>query len=312
MQKLVYRIYFPEVNLLMSLNIMMNGTIKQALIEDLEPDGDISTDFSVDQATQAKAEIIAKESGILAGSKVINLVLSQFLELKGIKADFRLKMYKEEGDVFIAGERVIEIEAPAFLLLSCERTILNFLQRLSGIATYTRALTEQIKAYPTQLLDTRKTTPGLREFEKQAFQAGGGSNHRFNLSSMVMLKENHLKLGSASSIPELVKNVQQKLKDKNIDKKIEVEINKDNLKYLEESCELGVDQVMLDNFEPNEIAELKEKVPSSIKLELSGGINIHNIESYAKSGVDFISTSSAMSQSRWIDFSMLINPCSKA
>lgn len=272
-----------------------------ALKEDLEPDGDLSTKFFSQKLLCA--QIIAKEAGVLACSQIINKVFSTYYKLYSddFQAETVIRTLVKDGDEFKANDVLFEIKASSHALLICERTVLNFLQRACAIATKARFLSELIKDYDCKVLDTRKSSPGLREIEKQAFRQGGGTNHRFNLSSMAMLKENHLAL-LGLDLDAAIK----KLKSENC--RITVEINKNNLDKLELVCKENVEQIMFDNFGARELPELVQKVRShspKIKIEASGGITEKNIVDYAKTGIDFVSTAEA-SRARNIDLSMLV------
>ena len=272
-----------------------------ALREDLEPNGDLSTKFFSQKLLSA--QIIAKEAGVLACSQIINKVFSAYERLypDDFQNEMVIRTLVKDGDEFKANDVLFEIKASSHALLICERTVLNFLQRACAIATKARFLSELIKDYDCKVLDTRKSSPGLREIEKQAFRQGGGTNHRFNLSDMAMLKENHL-----ASLGLDLEAAIRKLKSENC--RITVEINKDNLDKLELVCKENVEQIMFDNFCIDELPELVQKVRSlnsKIKTEASGGITEKNIVDYAKTGIDYVSTAEA-SRARNIDLSMLI------
>ncbi|MDA0773145.1 MAG: carboxylating nicotinate-nucleotide diphosphorylase [Cyanobacteria bacterium] len=275
---------------------LVHSIIKLALAEDLEPNGDISAPCLTSKT--AKAQIIAKEPGVMACSWLVEAVLRQY----DPNTTFNIISNCQDSLSFEAGQILFTIEANSRNIVATERTILNFLQRLCGIATYTNKLVKLIQDYPVKLLDTRKTMPGMRVLEKAAFKYGGGTNHRFNLSDMVMLKENHL--ACIEDLSEVIS------KFKNEAMKIEVEINKDNLAKLELAIQAGVDQIMLDNFSPAEIKELKNKIAllpmPQPKLEASGGINESNLVDYAKTGVDYISTSISFTKANNIDLSLII------
>lgn len=287
---------------------MARAIIKLALKEDLEPNGDISSAYLPEK--MAKAKIISKEPGIMACSWLIELILEEYNKLYP-SSSYETSLNIKDGSKFQAGDILLEIEAPAQMILATERTILNFLQRLCGIATYTNKLVELIKDYPVELLDTRKTMPGMRTLEKQAFVCGGGTNHRFNLSDMVMLKENHL--ATIGNLIDHINQIRSGLRAQSSEAKIEIEINKENLKLLPIAVKAGVDQIMLDNFSPGEIrtilSELSALSPERLqtKFEASGGINQSNIVDYAKTGVDFISTSISFTKANNIDLSMMIS-----
>ncbi len=272
-----------------------------ALREDLEPNGDLSTKFFSQKLLSA--QIIAKEAGVLACTQIINKVFSTYYRLytDDFQNEMVIRSLVKDGDEFKANDILFEIKASSHALLICERTVLNFLQRACAIATKARFLSELIKDYDCQVLDTRKSSPGLRGIEKQAFRQGGGTNHRFNLSSMAMLKENHL-----ASLGLDLEAAIKKLKSENCP--ITVEINKDNLDKLELVCKENVEQIMFDNFCIDELPALVHKVRSlnsKIKTEASGGITEKNIIDYAKTGIDYVSTAEA-SRARNIDLSMLI------
>ena len=300
-----------------------------SLEEDLEPYGDLSSSYLLDE-TLVKAEIIARESGILACSSIVESVLGEGMEFFNKKAYFskpldafcKVEQCLEEGDEFKAGDKLFIIEAPANLLLALERTILNFLQRLCGIASLAKLLNEKLKDSKTKLLDTRKTNPGMRFLEKKAFACAGATNHRVNLSEMIMLKENHLALSKYEDINEALKVFKLEIEKRSLknydDKplKIELEINKDNLSLLDQLFkEAIVDQIMLDNFSPDEIksvmsdiSELRQKYPQAekIAIEASGGINLENIGAYVDLGLDYISSSYVSKFANAIDLTMLI------
>ena len=272
-----------------------------ALREDLEPNGDLSTKFFSQKLLSA--QIIAKEPGVLACYQIINKVFSTYHRLypDDFQTETIIRTLVKDGDEFEAKDILFEIKASSHALLICERTLLNFLQRACAIATKAKFLSKLIKDYDCKVLDTRKSSPGLREIEKEAFRQGGGTNHRFNLSDMAMLKENHL-----ASLGLNLEAAIKKLKSENC--RITVEINKDNLDKLELVCKENVEQIMFDNFGIDELPELVQKVRSlnsKIKIEASGGITEKNIINYAKTGIDYVSTAEA-SRARNIDLSMLI------
>jgi nicotinate-nucleotide pyrophosphorylase (carboxylating) len=269
------------------------------LKEDLEPNGDLSTKFFAPK--KLKAQIIAKEAGIFACSSIIKKVFEAYKKLYEANLEYRIDLKITDSQNFKAGDILVEITSSSHALLICERTILNFLQRCSGVATKAHQLSKLVKDYETKVLDTRKTSPGMRALEKEAFRQGGGTNHRFNLSAMAMLKENHLALLDKDLIESIKKLKKEKCR-------IEVEINKDNLDKLELVCKEGIEQIMLDNFKPKKLPELIQKIRSispTIKIEASGGITEDNIIDYAKTGIDYVSTAEA-SRARNIDLSMLI------
>jgi nicotinate-nucleotide pyrophosphorylase (carboxylating) len=313
-------------------NKCIQELINLSLEEDLLPNGDLSA-FLLDDSL-ATANILAKEDGLMACSFIVEQVLVCGLQffidrryfdletthLENLKID--VKQFFKDSNEFKAGDILFEITAPAALLLALERTILNFLQRLCGVATTTKKLLSNFQDTETKLLDTRKTSPGMRFLEKQAFKAAGATNHRLNLSDMLMIKENHIALSRFENIIEAIAAAHQKIREEKLEDhrgnriKIEVEINQDNKKLLEAIFEQAlVDIVMLDNFSIAEIKDLMLEIDGlknkysgaqNIKIEASGGINLENIEDYAKLGLDYISSAYVSKNSKNIDLSMLV------
>lgn len=304
--------------------------IKLALAEDLYPLGDLTSSLLITPTKLAKAKIIAKEDGVMACSDILVEVMGEFCNTVRIPQSGDINFLINDMVSFKAGAELVNMTAPAHVVLGAERTILNFLQRSCGIASKTRKLVDKIKDYGCKLLDTRKTIPGLRAFEKTAFAHGGGTNHRFNLSDMVLIKENHLKFMSEEGLAQKLRMTRVKLDEisetrfkemqdaefENLNQKqgakikIEIEINEENLALLDQVLDSPVDIVMLDNFAPEKSAELIEKIRKAnqeIKIELSGGISEETIESHAKTGCDYISTGSVYTNVRNCDLSMLIN-----
>ncbi len=269
-------------------------TIEQLIHQTLEEDigyGDITTQCLELEIQTQSAFIIAKADGVLAGVEVASLVFRM------IDPSNRITIYKKDGDVVRYGNEIMRIEGNATTILMAERTALNFLQRLSGIATQTRRMVNLISNTGTKLLDTRKTTPLMRRLEKQAVRIGGGYNHRMGLYDMVMLKENHIR--AVGSISEAV----QRIKAKNITYKIEVEVT--NPDELEEAVNAGVDRVMLDNMDIAQIKTAVRKFGNKVELEVSGGVNEENILRYAKTGVHFISCGALTHSVKALDISLL-------
>jgi len=272
--------------------LLVDELLKNYLLEDIGR-VDLTTE-GIYRGERAKAVIVAKEDGILAG---LPFAVRVFRLLGG---DFKINSSLLEGFPFSKGDILLELEGNAKTLLMGERLALNILQRLSGIATKTRKMVERIKEFPVKLLDTRKTTPGFRLFEKYAVKVGGGENHRFALYDMVLIKDNHIKV--AGGIKEAVKRVRELIPPVY---KIEVEVS--NLKELEEALELQVDIVMLDNFPLEQVkkaVEIVQNSNNSTKVEVSGGINESNIRDYALTGIDYISSGSIIHSARWLDLSM--------
>jgi nicotinate-nucleotide pyrophosphorylase (carboxylating) len=268
--------------------------IDRALLQFLEEDighGDITTE-GVFRGERARAVMVAKEGGICAG---LPFSVRVFELLGGVKV---LKSMAE-GERFKRGDVVLELEGPADVLLKGERVALNLLQRLSGIATLTGEFVKRLEGTKTKLLDTRKTTPGLRFFEKYAVRVGGGTNHRFALYDMVLIKDNHKMV--AGSLSEAVKRVRERLGPAY---KVEVEV--ESLQELEEALACEVDMVMLDNFSLEEVRQALKLIKGRVKVEVSGNITLENIRDYALEGVDYISTGAITHSARWVDVSMSI------
>ena len=256
--------------------IGLNELIGRALQEDIGH-GDITTESLIPEGMQASGVFVAKSAGILAGINVSRAVF-RYLE-PGIT----FETFKTDGDTLAAGDVIARVTGKAATLLTGERVALNFLQRLSGIATKTRRMVELIKYLPAELVDTRKTTPGLRVLEKYAVTAGGARNHRFGLYDGVMIKDNHIK--AVGSITGAVSAARQK-----IPHTIKVEVEVENLEQLEEALQARADIILLDNMDIEQMKKAVEITAGRALLEASGGINEDTLVEVAKSGVDFISS----------------------
>ena len=267
-----------------------------ALREDIR-EGDHTTLATVASGTTGKAKLVSKDTGIWAGNSVVSLVIDNFFK------NINYTLNKKDGDSLTQGEIIYELEGSMAEILSSERLILNLVQHLSGVASYTHKMTSLISDLHTQLLDTRKTTPGLRILEKWAVKMGGGANHRMGLYDMVMIKDNHI--DQCGSITLAVRRVEEYLASKNLTLKIEVETR--NLDHVEEVMKLeSVDWVMLDNFTPEEIKEALKLINKTKITEASGGINMDNIRAYAETGVDYLSSGSLTQRAGALDLSLKI------
>lgn len=272
----------------------LNRIIDNALAEDIG-DGDHSTLACIQADAEGIAELLVKEDGIIAGVALAQMIL------KKLDADALFTVFKKDGDLVKKGELVFIIRAKIHAILSGERLLLNCMQRMSGIATQTKRLVQTVSPYGVKLLDTRKTTPGLRLLEKWAVKIGGGYNHRFALYDMIMLKDNHIDF--CGGISKAIKTTHNYLSKTNKSLKIEIEVR--NLKELLEVLDCGgVDRIMLDNFSPQEIHEVLKWIPNTFETEASGGINENNIEEYAKTGVQFISVGALTHSVRSLDLSL--------
>ena len=268
----------------------LDRIIDNALREDM-PEGDITSENVVSQDSTSKAVITGKEEGILAGIEVAEKVF------KKIDPEIRIKKYFRDGQGIKKGEKLAVLQGSSISLLKGERTALNFLQRMSGIATLTRRFVNGLRGSSTKLLDTRKTTPGLRILEKYAVKTGGGENHRFSLSDMVMLKDNHLRL--VGDIRTAVERARA-----NIRPGIKIEVETSNLKEVKEAINSGADMVMLDNMSLNKMREVVEWVNGRITLEVSGKVDLDNIKDIALLGVDYVSVGSLTHSFKSLDISM--------
>jgi len=268
--------------------------IDQALEEDLG-DGDHTSLSTIPADARGKARLIAKESGILAGVHVAERVF------KKVDSNIKFLILRQDGEEIQEGDAIFEVEGPSVSLLSAERLALNFLQRMSGIATATRNLADLIEGSTCKILDTRKTTPNLRILEKYSVKTGGGENHRFGLYDMILIKDNHVDF--AGGIKEAIEACHKYLKEKEKDLKIEIEVR--DFEELEEVLRVGrVDRVMLDNFSPEDLEKAVKTIGGKFETEASGGINQDTIREYAKTGVDYISVGSLTHHIRSLDLSM--------
>jgi len=280
----------------MNFDEQLHHMVEEALKEDIG-DGDHSTLSSIDASAKGKAVLKIKQDGVLAGMQVAEKIF-QYKEPTSVFLPF-----KKDGDEMKYGEKAFEVEALVHTILQCERLVLNCMQRMSGIATLTKEYTDKLKGYKTKLLDTRKTTPNFRLLEKEAVRIGGGVNHRFGLYDMIMLKDNHIDYcgGIEKAIDkaaEYVRNVKPGLK-------IEVETRSvDDVKRVIAMGKEKVFRIMLDNFKPEQIAEAVQLIKEDFETEASGGINLDNIEEYAKTGVDYVSVGALIHQARSLDLSL--------
>ena len=272
----------------------MDKSPKKKLLQFLSEDiqrGDVTSALLSNQ--KIKAKIISREQGIIAG---VGFARSIF-QLKGCT----VRIFKKDGSRLKPNQTVLQVSGNAKSILSCERTALNLLSRMSGIATQTNYLVSQIKKYSkkTNLYSTRKTAPGLRYFDKEAVVIGGGHKHRMALDDMIMIKDNHLLL--SNSMEDIIKKAQKK------HRRVEVEVENQRDAIL--AAKYGTAIVMLDNFSPAQIKKTitalqKKKLRNKVKLEASGGVNSKNIGAYAKTGVDMISVGSITNSVRGLDLSL--------
>ena len=269
-------------------------TIDLALREDLG-DGDHTSLATIPSNAKGKAILTAKENGILAGAKVAEQVF------KKVDPSVRVNFQKNDGDQIQPGDVVFTIEGKSQLLLSSERTALNFIQRMSGIATFTHQIVQKLNGLKTKVLDTRKTTACNRAIEKLAVRIGGGHNHRFGLYDMIMIKDNHVDF--AGGIQEAIHATKSYLSKNGKDLQIEIEVR--NFKELDEVLQIGgINRIMLDNFTPENLRTAVQLINGKFETEASGGISINSIREYAETGVDYISVGALTHQIKSLDLSL--------
>lgn len=273
-----------------TLKVNIDKLIMQALEEDITSE-DISTNSVMPEYQKGQVELICKQDGVIAGLNVFCRVFELLDDT--VTFDMRAK----DGDFVKNGDLMAVITGDIRALLSGERTALNYLQRMSGIATYTNSIAKLLEGSRTTLLDTRKTTPNMRVFEKYAVKVGGGSNHRFNLSDGVMLKDNHI--GAAGSI---TKAVQKAKAYASFVHKIEVEV--ENLDMVKEAVEAGADIIMLDNMSPEEMKEAIRIIDGRAKTECSGNVTKENIQNILDVGVDYVSSGALTHSAPIMDISL--------
>lgn len=260
-------------------------------------DGDHTSLATIPEGNTAKAVVKVKEAGIIAGLVVADQVLNQ------VDHRFLVKTLMNEGDKVETGDPVMSIEGPVHSLLQAERLLLNFMQRMSGIATHTRRFVDAVQGTQTIILDTRKTTPNFRVFEKWAVRLGGGQNHRFGLYDMILIKDNHV--DASGGIEAALKNTHAYLKK--CRKNIPVEIETRNLEEVNKVLQIGgIQRIMLDNFNLDELKKAVDLIEGKYETEASGGIHLDNVRAYAASGVNYISVGALTHSSRSMDISMKI------
>lgn len=264
--------------------------VKSALEEDIGF-GDITTDFLAGENDFLSASLNSRENGVLCGCKVFEKVF------KVLSPDVSIKFYFKDGDFIASGDKIASLNGPARFILIGERTALNYIQRMSGISTETKKYKDAIGDYSAKIVDTRKTTPNFRIFEKYAVKTGGGSLHRFNLSDCAMIKDNHIRL--AGSITNAVKKLQE-----NISHAHKIEVECDTLAQVQEAIDCKVDIIMLDNMKINEMKEAVLLINKCAIVEASGGISLDTIVRIAQTGVDIISTSAIIAKAPALDLAL--------
>ncbi|MDF2374813.1 MAG: carboxylating nicotinate-nucleotide diphosphorylase [Verrucomicrobiales bacterium] len=279
------------------MNEISKELIRLALREDLREIGDLTSLYFVDEAHRSVGRIVSRESAIVSGVSVAAEVCKQ--------VDPQLSITEDQGDgtAVEKGDTVLEISGPTRSILTAERTALNFMQRLSGVATVTRTFMDRIKHTDARLLDTRKTTPGFRELEKAAVLHGGGTNHRVGLYDAVMVKDNHLAANlKPVDLAERIGELRKEMPD------LKIEVEADRLDQVDAFLKIeGIDVVLLDNMSNSQLIEavsMRNSVNSSIQLEASGGVNLDTIAAIAETGVDFISVGALTHSVRSIDLGL--------
>lgn len=273
----------------------LNELITMALREDVG-DGDHSTLACIPSSAQGTAKMKAKQNGILCGAEVGARVFHL------VDPNLKVTLLKQDGDVIQIGDIVMTIEGSSASILTAERTALNFMQRLSGIATETNRMVRMLEGLETRLLDTRKTTPNMRLLEKYAVKCGGGTNHRIGLYDMIMLKDNHIDF--AGGIEKAIDRTHQYLQEKGKDLRIEIEVR--NLEELTQVLNHGgVHRIMLDNFDVETMRKAVKMINHKYETEASGGITSETLRSYAETGVDFISVGALTHHIKSLDLSLV-------
>lgn len=273
---------------------LVKEAIALAIKEDLG-DGDHSSLGSIPKDKKGRAKLLVKDNGVLAGVEVARYIV------KEIDPTMVMDVSLPDGSAVVKGDVAFTLEGNVHSILQAERLLLNFMQRMSAIATYTKRLVDIIEGTDAKLLDTRKTTPGLRIFEKWAVTIGGGMNHRFGLFDMVMLKDNHIDY--AGGITQAVNSIVNYLSEHQKELKIEVETR--SLAEVQEALDTGkVDRIMFDNFSPELMTEAVKLVGGRCETEASGGITEESIRIYAETGVDFISVGALTHSVKSMDLSL--------
>lgn len=273
---------------------LIERLIDLAFAEDIG-DGDHTTLCSIPAAEIGKSRLLIKEEGILAGVEVAKTVFHK------LDSSLQMEVFLQDGAVVKPGDVAFIVSGKVQSILQAERLVLNIMQRMSGIATTTNRYVKLLEGTKTKVLDTRKTTPGMRMLEKMAVKIGGGENHRIGLFDMILLKDNHVDF--AEGIENAIRGAQQYLKEKDKNLKIEIEVR--NFDELSEALRVGgVDRIMLDNFTPEKTREAVKFVNGRVELESSGGITFDTLRQYAETGVDYVSVGALTHSVKSLDMSL--------
>ena len=273
-----------------TMKLQADHLILEALKEDISSE-DVTTNSVMKEAVAGEVDLICKQGGIIAGLEVFERVFTL------LDPDTKVELYYKDGEEVKNGQLMGKVKGDIRVLLSGERVALNYLQRMSGIATYTNSVAKLLERSKIKLLDTRKTTPNMRIFEKYAVRAGGGYNHRYNLSDGVLLKDNHI--GAAGSV---TKAVQMAKEYAPFVRKIEVEV--ENLDMVKEAVEAGADIIMLDNMSPEDMKKAVELIDGRAQTECSGNVTKENIARLTEIGVDYISSGALTHSAPILDISL--------
>ena len=272
----------------------MRDLIERALAEDLG-DGDLTTRAVVPANARANATVVAKAGGVLAGVDIAEGVF------RHVDSGIAIERRAADGDVLDPGREILRVEGSAASILAAERVALNFLGRLSGVASLTARYVAAVEGTGARILDTRKTTPGMRELEKAAVRAGGGTNHRAGLYDAILVKENHVRI--AGGVREAARRALISAPDG-----VTVEVEVESLAELEEALEAGIERVLLDNVGPDDLRAAVRLASGRSQLEASGGITLENVRAVAETGVDFISIGALTHSAPALDVSLLFKP----
>lgn len=271
---------------------LIDDLLTLAFAEDVG-DGDHTTLSTIPADEKGKQRLIIKEEGILAGVDIARKVFEKF------DPELKMTVYIKDGAHVKPGDIAFEVEGSVRSLLQTERVMLNIMQRMSGIATQTAKYQQKLEGLKTKVLDTRKTTPGMRMLEKEAVRIGGGSNHRIGLFDMILIKDNHIDF--AGGIPQAVEAARKYLAEKGKDLKIEVEVR--NTDEIQQALALDIDRIMLDNFTPERTLEAVKLIDGRVEVESSGGITLDTLRDYGECGVDFISVGALTHSVKGLDMS---------
>ena len=278
------------------MEIEVKSLIAAALHEDLGREGDLTSALLLPAPRSGKGTLFAKQGGVVAGLDIAARVF------EAVDPEIEFVKKSADGARVESGQAIADVAGGIAGILTAERTALNFLQRLSGIATLTAAYVQAVRGTKAKILDTRKTTPGLRQLEKYAVRVAGGQNHRMGLYDMILIKENHIE--AAGGLSAAVSKIRTGLAARNLQRKIEVETR--TLEQVQEALESEVDRIMLDNMKPEAIRAAVKRVAGRAELEASGGVTLQNVREIAETGVDFISVGALTHSAPALDLTLLI------